>query len=121
MEMVPEMVEDLDTGKTSYSGNQNLKVEAPASPHRKPSSASVSRELQEKASHMLVMATAELLLFMTFFMLLSMIAKIAVPHLILPNWKLAVVCLCYYGFVTVSSLYFTGKTTASALANAIIR
>ncbi|NOY23739.1 MAG: hypothetical protein GXO70_09570 [Acidobacteria bacterium] len=121
MEMIPEIDEDLYTGETAYSSNHDPKVKAPASPPGKSPPASVSRELQERASHMLVLATAELLLFMTFFMLLSMIAKITVPHLILANWKLAVVCLCYYSFVTVSSLYFTGETTASTLANAIIR
>ena len=120
MEILPELDEELDTGETPYSGTQSQKVKPPSAPPVK-STSPVSRELQEKASHLLVLATAELLFFMALFLLLSMLAKVAAPHLILPNWKLAVACLCYYGFITVSSLYFTGKTTASVLAAAIIR
>jgi len=120
MEMVPQLDEDPDNEETSAFNNEGTVVPPPTSLPDK-STSPVSRELQEKASRLLVLATAELLFFMAFFLLLSMIAKLAGPHLILPNWKLAVVCLCYYCFVTVSSLYFTGKTTASVLAASIIR
>jgi len=120
VELIPEMDEELDTEEHFHSGKQNIESKASSAlPGR--SASPVSKEMQDKASHMLILATAELFFFMAMFMLLSMLAKIATPHLILPNWKLAVVCLCYYTFVTASSLYFTGKTTASVLASAIVR
>lgn len=120
MEILPELDEDLDREETSDFNNQGPVVNTPVSLPGK-STSPISRELQEKASHLLILATAELLFFMALFLLLSMLAKVAAPYLILPNWKLAVTCLCYYGFITVSSLYFTGKTTASVLAAAITR
>jgi len=120
VEIIPDMDENLDTGETSYTRSQEPKLDkAPTSPRK--GRPPISTELQEKASRILVLATAELLLFMVLFVLLSMLAKLAAPHLILPNWKLAIVCLCYYAFVTISSLYFSGKTTASILAASIVR
>jgi len=120
IEVIPEIDEDLDTGETPYSSRKDEESET-HSPFPDKAPLTISREMQDRANHFLMLATAELLLFMALFILFSMLAKIASPNLILPNWKLAVVSLCYYGFVTVSSLYFTGKTTASVLASAIVR
>ncbi len=81
----------------------------------------ISREVQERANQLLIIWTVEILLFMALFLILSMIAKIVAPELVFQNWKLSIVSLVYYGFITFSSLFFTGKTGAFILIGRIIQ
>ncbi len=122
--LLPEIDEETavqsgtDKEERAHPGNPR-----PVSAQQQASSPSspVSRELQEKASQILVSVTGELLLFMVLFMVISILARIIAPQLILPNWKLAVVSLSDYGFITGSAMIFTGKSAASILTAPIIR
>lgn len=79
------------------------------------------QELQDHAHQWFLNVTAELLLFMGIFFILSVIVKLSAHNMLIPNWKIGVASLCYYGFITVYSLFFTGQSTGSRIAARIIR
>ncbi|NOZ13775.1 MAG: zinc ribbon domain-containing protein [Acidobacteria bacterium] len=117
----PETGNDLDTGETILPESRPHVEESPVFRQRKTGSARrIGTELQENAGQLLVTYTAEVLLFMILFLIVSMIARIAAPEFVFQNWRLGVVSLFYYGFATVSSWFFAGRTAASFLLAGII-
>lgn len=107
---VPLISDDLEEEPVS---DLTLEKPRPASPVR---SRPKPARSDSSATRVFLLITVELCTFMVLFFIFTVLCRMAAPQLVIPNWKIAVVGLCFHAFLEGSLVWFAASPLGVVLA-----